>query len=471
MLAAFGATESQQSILRQLPSIAALLVIFLASALGRRWGAQRLIFASALLFTVGNFVIAAAPVLPVATLGLVCESAACSAMAVVGLGLLSARVSDPDARATVFATMAMVAPVVYMVMPVVAGVMLDDVSWRYVPVIWALFGIVMVWAARTLLPGDDERQAVELLTPALAGLTLAAVVQTVTAINHSGWLSSQAAIRFGVACVSAVLLWWLFRRTAHPSISLAALGSGGMLVLLVVVVVVPFVNLWYYLTVGYQYVFGLSATQTALVMIPSQLAGLLGAMLSRRLIQSRGITFTGVSLLLVLAFSLLTTVFIYVSSPVWLLVVIMSLYAVASVGASVPVTNSIMNTAPPGEENSASAFRGAASHVGSALGIVVMTAIVLSTVSGSLTATLGDEGLANGQSAQLAETLRDGSTEQEASTTYSVPLSQVQEVDEAQKAAMIDGLHAQGYAGAAFIALAALVFLLGRRRQVPKAGM
>ncbi len=38
MLEGLGASESQSSLLRQLPSTAALLVIFLAGVLGNRWG-------------------------------------------------------------------------------------------------------------------------------------------------------------------------------------------------------------------------------------------------------------------------------------------------------------------------------------------------------------------------------------------------------------------------------------------------
>jgi hypothetical protein len=46
-----------------------------------------------------------------------------------------------------------------------------------------------------------------------------------------------------------------------------------------------------------------------------------------------------------------------------------------------------------------------------------------------------------------------------------VPLAEVDEISDAQQAAMIDGLHAQGVAAAVTTAAAAVMFLLGRRRQ------
>jgi hypothetical protein len=150
-------------------------------------------------------------------------------------------------------------------------------------------------------------------------------------------------------------------------LSLAALHSGGMLILLAVVLIVPFVDLWFYMTIGYQSVYDATALQTALLMVPAQLAGVIGGLVSRKIIQARGITFTGILLLIVLSASVLTTLAVTVESPIWFLVAVMSLYAAASVGAAVPVTNSIMNAAPVGEEGNASAFRGASIYIGTAL--------------------------------------------------------------------------------------------------------
>ena len=465
MLEGLGASESQEALLRQLPSIAALLVIFLAGSLGTRVGERRLIFASSVLFTVGCVLVAIAPLLAVATMGLMFLSAASSAMAVVGLGLLSSRVTNPSARATAFASFALVTPIVYMAFPVLSGVILDRASWRLVAVVWALGGLVLIWGVVRYLPTDHpDRHKAEVLSPALAGLALAAAVQTISAISNHGLLSTAVGIRAAVTVVSALAFIWSYRRAQHPSISLAALRRGGLLVLLVVVIVVPFVNLWYYMTLGYQYVFGMTALQTAILMVPAQLAGVGGALVARKLIQSRGITFTGVALLLGLAASLLLTLAIVPSTPIWVIVAIMGIYALASVGAGVPVTNSIMNTAPTGEEGSASAFRGAATHVGTALGVVVMSTIVFTAVAGSIETTLGSQGLATAQSEEIATSMRNGASSEQAAAQYAVPVSEAQQIDDAQITAMIDGLHAHGLSGAAFITAAAAIFYLARRK-------
>jgi predicted MFS family arabinose efflux permease len=466
MLADLGASESQQSVVRQLPSIAALLVIFLAGVLGSRWGERRLITAGATVFTVGCGVVAIAPSFPVAVTGLILESIGASALVVVALGLLSASVAAPGARASAFATFAIIGPVVYVSAPIVAGALVDSATWRLVVALWTLAGVAMLVAARRTLPhspGADGHG--ELLTPALAGLALAAGVQTINAISSDGWTSSSTVFRLGATVCSAAALVAAFRRIQHPSLSLAALRSGGVLVLLVAVILIPFANLWFYLTMGYQYVYGFDALETALAMVPAQLAGVLGAMVARRMLQRRGITVTGVTCISLVAASLLLCLFITVDTPVAVAIAVMSCYAAASTAAGIPVTNAVMNSAPPGEDGSAAAFKGAASNVGGAVGVAVMTAIVFGAASTTLRTELAAEGLDDQQSAEIAAAMRDGASSESVASQYAVPLAEVDEISDAQQAAMIDGLHAQGVAAAVTTAAAAVMFLLGRRRQ------
>ena len=109
-------------------------------------------------------------------------------------------------------------------------------------------------------------------------------------------------------------------------------------------------------------------------------------------------------------------------------------------------------------------MRGAATHVGTALGVVVMTTIVFTAIAGSVETSLGNDPLATSQAEQIAESMRNGASSAEASALYAVPVSEVEQIDEVQTTAMIDGLHAHGAFGAGFIALAAGIFWAARRR-------
>jgi len=62
----FQPTDAQMSVLRQAPSIAALLMVFPAGALGTRLGAKRFMVASGLTISAGCLLVAVAPVIEVA---------------------------------------------------------------------------------------------------------------------------------------------------------------------------------------------------------------------------------------------------------------------------------------------------------------------------------------------------------------------------------------------------------------------
>lgn len=471
MLHGLGASESQESLLRQLPSIAALLVIFLAGILGHRWGERRFITRCGFLFIVGNAAVALAPGMGVAAAGLTLESIGASGFIVVALALLSAQVSNAAARASAFATYAMASPLIYLSMPLLAGVIVDHSSWRLVAVVWALSGLVILIAARLFLPADDvPRDSRELLTPALAGVVLMAAVQTVSAADRDGVLSVAALVRFAVALVAFAVLYWVYRRTASPSLSLAALKQGGMSLLLIIVILVSFANLWFYLTIGFQYIYGLNVLQTAEAMLPAQLAAIGGAVITRRFMRQRGITVAGTIMLATLAVSLLLSTLVTADSPLWVPIVVMSIYAAASVGAGVPLTNAVMNLAPEGKEGSTSAFRSAAGNIGAAVGVVVMSAIVFTAFSASLTNTLQSKGLNSKQSVSIAESLRNGVTSEDVSANYSVPLRRVERIADVQRDAFADGLRAHGLSGAAFTGVCLVIFSWSRRRQAKGAG-
>ena len=470
MLHGLRASESQGSLLRQLPSIAGLLVIFLAGVLGRRWGERRFIERCALLFTFGNVAVAMAPGMGVAAGGLVLESIGSTGLFVVTLALLSAQVSSEEARASAFATYTMVGSIVYLGIPPLTGFIVDHSSWRLVAVVWALSGVVILIASRALLPRDAEiDDSRELLTPALAGVVLMAAVQTVSAADRDGLLSTAVLVRLGIGLVAFVTLYRVFPRTESPSLSLAALRQGGMSLLLVIVILVSFANLWFYMTVGFQYLYGLNELRTAVAMLPAQAAGIVGAVIASRILRKKGTTFAGIVLLVALAVSLLLSTLITADSPIWVPIVVMSVYAAASVGASIPLTNAVMNLAPQGEDGSASAFRSAAGNVGTAVGVVVMTTIVFSAFSASLANTLAREGLDSEQSAVIAESIREGVTSEDVSAKYSVPLQQVEQIADAQRDAMADGLRAHGLSGAAFTVVCLGIFYWSRRRQAQAA--
>lgn len=466
MLEDLGARDSQSSLLRQLPSIAALVVVFLAGVVSDRFGDRRILLWSGALFSTGSLVIAVAPGFQVAAIGLVVQSIAVSAGSVVSLGLLSARISDQKARASAFSAFAIIAPIIYLLVPVVSGVMVDQRTWRLVPGLWAIGGLAAIWAARRLLPEDGPpRRSGEMITPLLAGAVLASGVQAVNAATRTGWTSPDALIRIGLAVLALTALFVLFRRLESPSLSLAALRAGGMLILLVVVLLIPFANLWYYATMAYQYVFNLNTLQTALAMAPAQLAAVVGAAITRKVLQRRGVSATGTLLLALFAASMLLFLLLAADSALWVLIGVVAAYAAAYTGVSIPVTNAIMNSAPAGEEGSASAFRTASGHVGNALGVVFSTTVVLTGVTASLTSTVTSQGLVTDNTRDVVNGILDGATSESLSAQYSMPVADVETLGEDVLLALVEGLHRVALAGSVVALICAGIFAFAVHRQ------
>ncbi len=466
MLEGLDASTSENALLRQLPSIASLLVIFLAGVLGQRWGARRLLRVAAITFVVGCLLVLFAPTFPFAAAGLVLQAIGDSASLVVSLGLLTVRIPDQKARASAFSVFAIVQPIIYIVYPLVTGALVDDLSWRWVALLWFVGGLAMVWASWVLLPRDDPgTEGGELLTAGLAGLALAAGVQTVTFAGNEGITSPQTIARAVAALLAGGALAVTLRLRRRPSsLSMRSLKRPGMILLLVVVVLLPFANLWYYATMAYQYIYGLDVMQTALAMVPAQLMGIAGAMVTRKLLDRFGVRQAGFAMLLVYSGSLVLTLAIGVGSPLWVPMAVIGLYAAGAVGASIPLTTAVMNASPSGAENDTAAYRSAATKIGSALGVVVTTGVMTLGITASLTDQLSSQGMADQQSAEIAAGIRSGATTEDLASLYSVPINDVDQVTADQQQGMVDGLHAVGVTGAVIVAVSALLFPVAVRR-------
>lgn len=465
MLVGFQAPQSAAAPLRETPSIAALLVIFLAAVAAQRFGRRRVVSVAALLLIAGSLVVAAAPTLLVAVAGLALQAIGGAILLIVPLGVIAAVVSDSHARSTAFAYFSMVSPIVFVALPVLAAGLMLHLSWRVVAVIWALGGVVAFAAGRWALdPDPTDRPRQELLTPSLAGLLCVGTVQIVSHLSGGADFSTGTVIRVIVTVGAGIGLLVALRRMRTPALDVGMLRRPGFVLMLVVIGLWCFTQWGYYVTLAFEYVYGQSVFATAVLMVPVQLAAVVGARLAGRMINRMGLTAAGVWLLMLTGLSLVLTVAVYVDSSLWWVVAVTCLYALASVGAGVPMTKAVMDTADAGSESGASAYRTAAMQVGTAVGIALISTVVFAAFSSSLTSRLAAEGLDSPQDQQIAVDLRTGVTAQQESARYAVPVTQVDSINEAQQEAFLDGTAVHGWLGAGLSVATALLFWLSRRR-------
>jgi len=248
-------------------------------------------------------------------------------------------------------------------------------------------------------------------------------------------------------------------------LSLKPLQNGATALLLIVVLLVPFANTWYYMTLAFQYMFGLSVLQTAVAMVPAQLLGLVGAkVVGGGLMRRYGVHRAGTMLLLALAASMLTMLLVRYDSPVWVPVACIAVFSLPYVGTAVVLTNAVMGTAPKSESGNTAAFRSSASSIGVALGFIVMGSIVFGTIGASMTRNLEGAGLSAEQGNQAIEDMRASTQDPDYISPYSYEVAGAGSISDLEKSAMADGLHANAAVGAAVALFSTVVFAGYRRR-------
>lgn len=459
----FGLTSSQTTLLKFIPGLATILVVFVAGLLGDRVGRRRAISWGTWAMIVGAVLAGVAPTAVFAILGLSLMGAGTSMMLVVALSLLSSSTSDPIERAKAFGTLGLVSPFVYLVAPLAAGAIVTYTSWRYVVLLWLLAGVLSLFVTMRLLPRDTgNREAGEMITPILAGIALVLVTQLLNAISSDGLFSTATLIRAVLAGASIVLLIAVHRGLKNPSLTFTPLRRRRSVLLLVATLVIPLASMWYTTYLLFQYLFGLTPLQISLIMLPAQVLGMAGAKIASRVIISIGLARAGLLSFAGLAAVEASFLLVGVDGLV-LTAVLMSFFSLATSLLTVIMSNSVMDSAPSAESGAISSYRTASSRIGTSVASLVIGTVVLATYQSSLDTQSAAAGLDPTQTDSIAQQLTDAESTGDQATPPPPSSPEVDQVSEIQQSAMIDALYAKAIFGVAMALGAGLVFGLSMR--------
>ncbi len=373
-----GAVETMLA----LPSIASLLVIFVAGRFGDRLGHRRVLLVTGVAFGVGGILLALATDQVVAGIALAVCGGAATAIQIVAFGLLQETVPEGKAHVSAFTTYGAMFPLAFLVLPVITAGMLEVAAWRWVPVMWAIGGAVVVVLAVTLLEGGEDTEPLgEWGTLVLAGVALASVVRVFEELGQGTGTSIRTILGLVLGPVAAVACWWRVRSSDAPGFSLAPIRSAAIRLLLLGVTFVALLSLLTYVTLALEYLYGLTSIQTALAIVPAQIGAMIGAkVLASRAIHRWGPPRAARLAVLVFAVTVLSLAFMRVGTPAWLLVTATTVFSAANMAAITILNTDVMALAPPDATGSVSAFRGAASALGSAVGVLALGSSVISAV-------------------------------------------------------------------------------------------
>ncbi len=380
------------------PTIASLLVVFVAGRAGDRIGQRRTIVVAGAVFTIGAVVLATAQAEPGVGIGLALCGAGAIVIQVVALSLLQHVAPDGRAHVAAFTTFGMVFPIAFLVLPIATALMLAVVNWRWVPVTWAACGVVMMVMARVLLERSEPcSSSGEWASPILAGVALMAGTRALDQLDADP-VDGRELLILGAVCVVATVACLVVMRTAtHPGFSLRPILGTMMRPLMIGVAVVTLIQILTYVSIAMEYLYEMTPFEVSLAIAPAQVGAVVGAkVVAGRLTERWGFGPAGRGLLLVTGLVMLLLVFMEPGTPPWYLVFVSTLFSLTGMAALTVLNLDIMGRAPADSTGAVSAFRTAASSVGSAVSMAVLGAVVLSSVTMS-------QGVSEADTADLVE--------------------------------------------------------------------
>ena len=465
MLADLGLTTQQGNLALAVPWVASLLIVFVAGRLGDRLGHRRIVTWMSLAFMAGSAIFALAQGFVAVMVGLLIEGVAATAIQIVVFGLLSQRFAEPKARAAAFGVFGMASPFIWMCFPVLAGWIVDHASWRWVAASWVIAGLAIFVAARLLLPRHESTSPLgEIWTPILAGATVAGAAQALSRIRDDGLTAPLTLVTIAITVVMAVFCAVLLRRLAAPTFTVQPLHVKRTRSLLGVVIIIPLINTVFLMTIAFQYLYGLTALQTALVMVPAQAAAVLGSRLvAGPLMRRMGVTSTATLFFGLVAVTMLCAFFVTADSPLWVPIAYVTAYNALTVAASITVTSGMLASDPATEPGFLSAYRGAGVALGGTLAVVLMNTAVFNLGQLFMAKDFQANGLSSEDAATLMAQIQADATSADLMSQYAVPLPSGVETTTVILDSVAAGLHVNGVLGA-ILALVCVVLVRSDRR-------
>ena len=400
-----GFTTDSANALTFVPASASLLTVFIAGVLADRYGPRRLLLLASGLFILGAILVGLATSVMWVVVGRALDGIGGVTMGIVGLSIINSTVTEPAKRARAFGIYAALAPAVFILAPIVTALIVESVGWRAGTIPWVIVGVMTLIAAWRFVPVQAAGRGGELLTPLLAGVTLAGLAMGITILPSNRTLSMVAA---GIAVVGLVGLIIAMRTMASPTLHVRWCRGRGIPILMVAIAVTSMPNLFYYTNLLLQYRFTVSLVVVALLLIVPQVFAVIGGLVSGPLSARYGLERTAAVALAVGALTCLSSFFVKGDSPIWVPVLALTLVATPVALVIGPITNSFLSRAPAEASGSAVAIRKAASTLGGVTGAALTGAFTFSTFQERLSQIFESNGASISEAGLLAQEIRDG---------------------------------------------------------------
>ena len=363
--------------------LVALAVAIPASGwLGDRFGGKRVLLTAIAVFTAASALCGLASSLDELVVFRVLQGASGGMLAPVGMAMLF-RVFPPEERIRASAILTVPTTLAPALGPVLGGLLVTEASWRWVFYVNLPIGVAAFAFGAVFLHQTPQAQPgrFDLVGFLLSGLGLGLLMYGVCEGPNLGWRHAQvlAAIAAGAVLLAAMVVVEL--RSAAPIVDLRLLANrlfrscNGVMVL----ASVAFLGTLYAISLYYQDGRGLSALGSGLSTFPEALGVMGGAQLASRVLYPRLGPRRHISIgLLGTTASIGLLALLGPQSSLWWARLLMLTLGVSMAQIFVPVQAAAFATITPAATGRASTLFNAIRQLGGAIGVAILTTVIVS---------------------------------------------------------------------------------------------
>ncbi len=403
-----GLTVDQANATNLIPAGAALLVVFASSSLCDRLGYRRLLLMGAVCYSIGAALVALAPGFFVLLAGRALGGIGGVTMGVVGLAMVNAIFTDTASRAKAFAAFAALLPAVSFAFPPLGAILVEFVGWRSVPLLWLGLGVFTLALALVTVPrglGITSAGGSELITPLVAGLTLASLTLAATVAGTS----ISIAVLLVAAAFIAFIAFALLRKVAGlRGLDLRLLRSPGAWLVVFATMLLFGANLYFFTSLLIQYRYFDPIIFVAVILSAPELCALAGCYVSGWAATRWGAPRTASFFMLLAGLAAFFALSVGNDAAIYHPVAVLCLVAFPSAAAMGPLTQTFMDLAPQDGSSAPAAMRDALQNLGGSLGGIIAGAVGLTAFVSYTTGALTDAGLPDDLAAHVANEIVQG---------------------------------------------------------------
>jgi EmrB/QacA subfamily drug resistance transporter len=370
-------------------SVAATVIAFLVSLavfipasswLGDRFGARRVLLGAIVIFTVASALCGVSGSLSELVGFRVLQGVGGGLMTPVGLAMLF-RVFPPAERVRASAILVIPTALAPALGPVIGGLFVTDLSWRWVffvnlPIgaVAVLFGLVFLADQRP--PGVARFDVPGFLS---SGLGLGLLMYGVSEGPNIGWATGRVVASIAVGAVLLVGMVIIELRTTHPLLDLRLYTDGLFRSTSVVMTLtsISFLGVLYLLALFFQDALHLTALHAGLSIFPEALGVMSGSQIVTRFaypaLGPRRVMVAGI---IVIAAVMCLLSQVGTGTDLWLVRVVVYFLGVGMSGVFLPSQAAAFATLPKAATGDASTIFNAQRQLGGAVGVAVLTTVI-----------------------------------------------------------------------------------------------